>query len=297
MRAFSLAACSAAVAAIVFAKSQSPASTAAATPAAGAANLRLENVVVIARHGARSPTVQFPFADSYVDWRKCNKARNLLRACDEQLLAYPLSPQQSRMNKECDACSVGELTDDGMYQLQRLGDAHRQRYVHELGFLPPCVADAAQLVRARASPFARTVQSCRAFLDGLYGSCGDGIDIAVGIEKQETLLPQAKSCPRIGELCGLIWTHMPSLLRLQPEQLHALDVVRSAMDPANERQRQGFIGMYDSVHSRSFHGCDLPTSVSLWHHSPLLHYCLMPMQCCSSTCPQVCVKGHCGDNR
>ena len=219
--------------------------------------------MVIARHGARSPTMQFPFTDSYLDWRRCSKARSLLRAGDEQLLAYPLSAQQIRMNKDCDACSVGELTDDGMYQLQRIGDAHRQRYVHALGLLPPCVADGAELVRARSSPFARTVQSCRAFLDGLYGNCGDGIDIVVGAEKQETLLPHSKSCPRIGELCGLQWTHMPALLRLQPEQLLALDAVRSAMDPTNERQRHGFIGMYDSLHSRSFHGCDLPTSVCL----------------------------------
>jgi hypothetical protein len=263
MRFFSSAACSAAVAAIAFAKWYSPASTAATVPDLCPVNLRLEKVVVIARHGARSPTVQFPFADSYLDWRRCNTARTLLRADDEQLLAHPLSAQQSRMNKECDACSVGELTDDGMFQLQRMGDAYRQRYVHELGMLPPCVADGAQFVRARSSPFARTVQSCRALLDGLYGSCGDGIDIIIGEEKQETLLPHSKSCPRIGELCGLLWTHMPSLLRLKPEQLHALDTVRSAMDPNNERQRHGFIGMYDAIHSRSFHGCDLPTSVCL----------------------------------
>jgi hypothetical protein len=261
MRVISSAACSVAVAAIAYAKWHSPASTAAIAPDAGVTNLRLEKVIVIARHGARSPTVQFPFADAYLDWRRCYKARTLLRAGDEQLLAYPLSAQQSRMNQDCDACSVGELTDDGMYQLQRLGNAHRQRYVHELGLLPPCIADGAPLVRARASPFARTVQSCRAFLDGMYGSCGDGIEIVVGTEKRETLLPHSKSCPRIGELCGLLWTLMPSLLRLKPEQLRALDVVRSAMDPRNECQRHGFIGMYDSVHSRSFHGCDLPTLV------------------------------------
>ena len=56
---------------------------------------------------------------------------------------------------------------------------------------------------------------------------------------------------------------MPSLLKLEPEQLHALDVARSAMDPTHERQRPGFIGMYDCIHSRSFHGCELPTSVLL----------------------------------
>ncbi len=103
------------------------------------------------------------------------------------------------------------------------------------------------------------MQSCRAFLDGLYGSCGDGIDIIVGSDKQETLLPHSKACPRIGELCGALWTHMPSLLELQPEQLQSLDVARAAMDPTNESKRHGFIGMYDCIHSRSFHGCDLPT--------------------------------------
>jgi hypothetical protein len=275
MRFFASAACSAAAAALALANLHNQAAATAASPDADGTSLRLEKVVVIARHGARSPTMQFPFIDSYLDWRRCSKARSLLRAGDEQLLAYPLSAQQIRMNKDCDACSVGELTDDGMYQLQRIGDAHRQRYIHALGLLPPCVADGAELVRARASPFARTVQSCRAFLDGLYGNCGDGIDIVVGTEKQETLLPHSKSCPRIGELCGLQWTHMPALLRLQPwthmpallrlqpEQLRALDAVRSAMDPTNERQRHGFIGMYDSLHSRSFHGCDLPTLVCL----------------------------------
>jgi hypothetical protein len=186
----------------------------------------------------------------------------LLRAGDEGLLAFPLSKDKTRMNKDCEACSTGELSDEGMYQLQRLGDAHRRRYVHALGLLPPCVADGAALVGARSSPFARTVQSCRAYLDGLYGSCGDGISIAVGTEKQETLLPHSMSCPRIGELCGLLWTNMPSLLRLQPQQLHALDVARLAMDPVHERSRQGFIGMFDCIHSRSFHGCDLPTAVS-----------------------------------
>jgi hypothetical protein len=35
------------------------------------------------------------------------------------------------------------------------------------------------------------------------------------------------------------------------------------MDPVHERSRPGFIGMHDCIHSRSFHGCDLPTSVSL----------------------------------
>ena len=52
--------------------------------------MRLETVVVIARHGARSPTLQFPFADSFVDWRLCDNARTLLRAGDERLLQMPL---------------------------------------------------------------------------------------------------------------------------------------------------------------------------------------------------------------
>ena len=261
-----MAVCSAtaAFAATISAHSQNSATAAASSATdAGHPSLHLEKVVVIARHGARSPTLQFPFADSYVDWRLCSKSRALLQVGDERLLAYPLSKQQSRMNKDCDACSVGELSDAGMYQLQRLGDEHRRRYVDALGLLPPCLADGAPLVRARASPFARTVQSCRAFLDGLYGGCGHGIDILVGNETQETLLPHSKSCPRIGELCGMLWTHMPSLLALQPEQLRALDVAREAMDPTHECKRHGFIGMYDCIHSRSFHGCELPTSVSL----------------------------------
>ena len=263
MRFFSATVCSAAAAAAIFANSQNTAATASSSADAAGSNMRLETVVVIARHGARSPTLQFPFADSFVDWRLCDNARTLLRAGDERLMAFPLSKQQGRMGKDCNSCSVGELSDEGMYQLQRLGDAHRRRYVHALGLLPPCAADGAALLRARASPFARTVQSCRAFLDGLYGNCGDGIDIVVGSDQHETLLPHSKSCARIGELCGVLWTLMPSLLKLEPEQLHALDVARSAMDPTHERQRPGFIGMYDCIHSRSFHGCELPTSVLL----------------------------------
>ncbi len=196
MRILSAAACSAsvAVAAAVFANSQNSAAAAAAAATAPDApnySFCLEKVVVIARHGARSPTIQFPFADSYLDWRLCGNARTLLRAGDERLMAYvksvppsffvtfcryPLSKQSSLMNKDCDACSVGELTgrelsrscvllllrdyclsDAGMYQLQRLGDEHRRRYVHALGALPPCVAEGAALVRARSSPVARTV--------------------------------------------------------------------------------------------------------------------------------------------
>jgi hypothetical protein len=33
------------------------------------------------------------------------------------------------------------------------------------------------------------------------------------------------------------------------------------MDPLSESNRLGFIGMFDCMHSRSFHGLDLPTSV------------------------------------
>jgi hypothetical protein len=168
MRTVSAAAASAAVAiaATVFANvHKSPAAASAADT--NSSNFVLEQVVVIARHGARSPTVQFPFVDSYCDWRLCSKARALLRPGDEKLLAYPLLNQQSKMNSACEACSVGELTDAGMWQLQRLGDEHRRRYVHALRLLPPCLADAAAFVHARSSPFARTVQSCRAFLDGL----------------------------------------------------------------------------------------------------------------------------------
>ncbi len=97
MRLLSAAACSAsvAVAAAVFANSQNSAAaaTAAATapPDAPSASFCLEKVVVIARHGARSPTIQFPFTDSYVDWRLCGNARTLLRAGDERLLAYVTS--------------------------------------------------------------------------------------------------------------------------------------------------------------------------------------------------------------
>ena len=96
MRLLSAAACSAsvAVAAAVFANSQNSAAAAAAAATAPDApnySFCLEKVIVIARHGARSPTIQFPFADSYLDWRLCGNARTLLRAGDERLMAYVTS--------------------------------------------------------------------------------------------------------------------------------------------------------------------------------------------------------------
>jgi hypothetical protein len=88
-------------------------------------NATLVSAVVICRHGARTPALPLTPDDCQTPWLCSSFSRSFQRPSDVQLLqhhsAAPPLPHGS--------CGRGELTQAGVLQMLRLGQAFRLRYV------------------------------------------------------------------------------------------------------------------------------------------------------------------------
>jgi hypothetical protein len=136
----------------------------------GLDGVQVEKVVVITRHGDRTPAFWSNRRNSIGNQRVSEREAAFWSQSNEVLVPTPaVTSQWSRYCpwQESNAPSVtGTLTWLGAATQQANGVWLRARYVDALGFLP------AQLrpedVEARSTPFPRCVQSCQQLLLGLY---------------------------------------------------------------------------------------------------------------------------------
>ena len=173
-------------------------------------------VVVIARHGARSPVNyedgQSPEAFTAL-WGQCHQidsdaklsrdARKIEgRESDAQLPFELPSDADAPQQETLAPCGRGQLTQTGEHQLRSIGEALRRQYVDQDHFLPPTLTSP-DLLQLCSSNMSRTRLSLARMMQGLYPELGLQAIRAmteVRAEEVEDLYPPFRFCDRLRQI-------------------------------------------------------------------------------------------------
>eukprot|EP00298_Acanthocystis_sp_HF-20_P001423 c11838_g1_i1.p1 GENE.c11838_g1_i1~~c11838_g1_i1.p1 ORF type:complete len:429 (-),score=129.85 c11838_g1_i1:19-1278(-) len=219
----------------------------------------LERVVLIFRHGARTPISNvFP-------GNKSNEVYfwdiNEMRLKQEDLVpALTVDDPQFRIVSEHNTkqettkfpggCSVGELTKLGREQAINLGNELRKRYVEELKLLP--TQPDASLLELRSTNVNRTIETLRGVLFGIYGNnFGSALHVTVASEEDETLTPNF-TCERLHESYKLQRQNFFHETKTNTLRLQLADLFQT--EPTNIN----FVNIRDLVIALKTHGKVIP---------------------------------------
>ncbi|KAK6843644.1 acid phosphatase [Apiospora arundinis] len=249
------------------------------------ADLDLQLVQILLRHGERSPvSARFQNAGLPAFWPCCSavtqlKAAVLDRSANtgtphtfstlewkrrlEAFGAHDEPVIASGPGGELDAiCDMGMLTDTGRITTYDLGTRLRHLYVDQLRFLPPALANADSLY-LRATPIPRALESLKQTFTGLYPPHTRAPDfpapsILTRAPADETLFPNDSNCRRFAALSRAFaqraadrWNDTPDMAYLQ--KLYGAwmpeDSPRVAVDG-----KPRLSGIMDTVNSTLAHG-------------------------------------------
>ncbi|KAI0011763.1 phosphoglycerate mutase-like protein [Xylariaceae sp. FL0662B] len=194
------------------------------------ANLKLELVQILLRHGERSPvSARFQNTGLPAFWPYCTAVRQLKSAVLDRSAAatnphgqFTTLEWKRRLETfgaddrpvlaagpggELDGvCDMGMLTDRGRETTFDLGTRLRRLYVDQLSFLPPVLASAdAQGLYLRATPIPRALESVQEAFTGLYPARVRAAGfpapaILTRAPADETLFPNDSNCRRFAAL-------------------------------------------------------------------------------------------------
>ncbi|PPJ55223.1 hypothetical protein CBER1_05698 [Cercospora berteroae] len=187
------------------------------------ANLQLQQVQILLRHGERTPvSARFQNAGLHATWPYCRTANQLattILAADgswntlqwkQRLETFGSgdTPKLAAGPKgEIDAvCQLGQLTDRGRETTLALGQRIRTLYVNQLGFLPSFLDEQNKSkISLRATPIPRALESVQQAFVGLYppASRSPGLlplPIVRRVIQDETLFPNESGCKRFAEI-------------------------------------------------------------------------------------------------
>ncbi|KAJ3415610.1 hypothetical protein HDV05_004486 [Chytridiales sp. JEL 0842] len=197
--------------------------------------LKLKQVVLVHRHGERSPI--YTDVNKYLPkdaWHQCSlkpfihalhsvlepeKAPSVpisnppkiaqIRIIQGDSLDQGLFTETSRkqLTLSDTECLPGQLTDIGKFTMkEEVGKKLRELYVDKLKFLPEHLnADFNHReLYVRSSGYVRTIESAQYVLAGLFPldkrEPGDASDIAIHIKATENMFPGVEKCPKLSQL-------------------------------------------------------------------------------------------------
>ena len=181
-------------------------------------NLELQQVVLVHRHGARTPVHKDlsnilyqglwhqcsmkPMLEAFQQLQNVNEAHSMEHPAHERpptfnRIAFAADLVDSWTSKQVNGvpstgkeCFYGQLTDGGKRMMQKLGTRLRDLYVDKLHVLPAVLQDSKLYLRS--TDYSRTIESLQYLLHGLYPSQfrdGYGLKIHVFPDKNETMFP------------------------------------------------------------------------------------------------------------
>jgi len=219
--------------------------------------LELKFVQVITRHGARSAFDELP--NNPAVWN-CQLNTFSISSINKQpldvLYRKKYIPNRQHLQGNC---PQGYLTEQGWENHQTLGKHWRERYVKKMQFLPETLNTSLMYFRSTDSP--RTVESVQANLLGLYPlknrPSSTIIDVYTMDTSTENLLPST-TCPVLMNACHDV-QNSTSWLR-EMENITSLEnYLKNAW---NTTTLPWWIGIFDNLYSRSFHGIAFPSAVT-----------------------------------
>ena len=244
------------------------------------ANLQLQHVQVLMRHGERTPVnARFSNAGLAAYWPYCSAARHLrstvLSGSNFSTLEWQRrletfanddSPVPAAGAKgEVDAiCDMGQLTDRGRETTLLLGQRLRKLYVDQLGFLPAGIANT-DFMYLRATPIPRALESMQQALAGLYPSHtrADNFPpptIVMRPIAEETLFPNDGNCRRFARLARAFANRAAERWNDSPEMKYLNAKIGKWMPDDSPRiavdSHPRLIGIMDTVNATKAHGPD-----------------------------------------
>ncbi len=170
--------------------------------------LTLQRVVLMTRHGDRTPVNVLPLWLENVVW---NCSLDLLagqaNASDSTTPARLWRKQYVRGKEVLPGsnCLFGQLTQHGAEQHRVVGASFRSRYVPS--FLPPTIDPS--LMYLRSTDLQRTILSAYNFMEGLYPGAAGGPNLLtlnmVDADRDSAALPNEQLCPRLKQLYAEVY--------------------------------------------------------------------------------------------
>ncbi|KAI0876061.1 histidine phosphatase superfamily [Hypoxylon argillaceum] len=246
------------------------------------ANLELQLVQILLRHGERTPvTPRFQNTGLPTFWSYCTAVRQFKSAVLDRTTGQFTTLEWKRRlesfgphdeptlavgpHGELDGiCEMGMLTDRGRETTFDLGTRLRRLYVDQLGFLPPTLKDADSLY-LRATPIPRALESLQETFMGLYPPHARSPSFPPPTILQrslgdETLFPNDSSCRRFAALARAFAQRAAGRWNETAEMDYLNKLYGKWMPPASPRVavdgRPRLSGIMDTINSTLAHGPD-----------------------------------------
>lgn len=244
------------------------------------ANLQLQQVQILLRHGERTPVkTRFTNAGVPVYWPYCSVMRQMrsaiLNPTNSSISTMEWRRHMESFGKddstqvatgsggELDAlCDLGMLTDRGRETTLQLGTRLRHLYIDQLGFLPATM-ESNDLLYLRATPIPRALESLQQTFQGLYPIQKRAPQLPLPtihsrFFSDETLFPNEGGCRRFGVLARAFaqraadtWNDSEDMQYLNKKlgKWMPEDSPKIAVDA-----KPRLVGIIDSINSTAAHG-------------------------------------------
>ncbi|KAI1504158.1 putative acid phosphatase [Biscogniauxia marginata] len=244
------------------------------------ADLELQLVQILLRHGERSPvSARFQNAGLPAFWPYCSAVRQLKSAVLDRATGQFATLEWKRRLEtfgprdepvlaagpagELDGvCDMGMLTDRGRETTFDLGTRLRRLYVDQLRFLPPALANADSLY-LRATPIPRALDSVQETFMGLYpahtrAAAFPAPAILTRAPNDETLFPNDSNCRRFAALSRAFAQRAAERWNDTDEMAYLNKLYSKWMPPESPRvavdSRPRLSGIMDTINSTLAHG-------------------------------------------
>lgn len=244
------------------------------------ANLELQLVQILLRHGERTPvSARFQNTGLPTFWPYCTAVRHFKSAVLDRTTGQFTTLEWKRRlesfgpgdepvlavgpHGELDGiCEMGMLTDRGRETTFDLGTRLRKLYVDQLAFLPPTLLDADSLY-LRASPIPRALESLQETFIGLYPphTRSPSFPPPTILQRslaEETLFPNDSSCRRFAALAQAFAQRAAGRWNETDEMSYLTKLYGKWMPPASPRVavdgRPRLSGIMDTINATLAHG-------------------------------------------
>ncbi|PRP79563.1 acid phosphatase 6, lysophosphatidic [Planoprotostelium fungivorum] len=238
---------------------------------ADTSDLQLKFVQIVTRHGARAAFDDIP--NNAAVWN-CHLDELSISASDLSSsvpgVLYRKTYIKGRMHLQGD-CAQGQLTVAGWKNHLTLGKAFRKRYVDELQFLPNDLNTSLIYVRSTGtikdvrhpliltdSP--RTISSVQANLLGLYPTSHRPSNPIIDIYRVETMMEDILPSTDCGTLMNACYDIQNSD-KWKAKEASMSDLETKLKTAWNTSTLPWWIGIWDNLYSRKFHGIEFPPGI------------------------------------
>lgn len=230
---------------------------------------KLEKLIVVSRHGARTFLSSEPHHKyTSLKWACEDIEDDNLVLRDEEHGIQPYNSFKKILHTYGkpklfgDSCVTGEMTTFGTSQMENFGKYLRSRYIDDLHFLDP-EYNTDEEVWIRSTRTSRTILTARAIIKGLYpeNTRKEGAFVPINVIVDETLYPRS-SCENYMSTYRKSKDKWKSDNSSEYEQYNKVFSSISDPDEVKYWLRRGIAGRVNELNSLHVHGFPLPEGIT-----------------------------------